>query len=1308
IAITNTGGVVIDSLTIVDTVSPLLQNAITTQPGFPAPAVTSVAGSGSRYVWSAAGLGLAPAGVVTITLDAQLGVVCGAPKGVSNTAYVTARDVVNCAEVRAFANMVGSVVAPPVDGITIVKTQIPASPVTGGPVTYQFLVTNTGASTVTDLVVVDSVSPVITAVTQTTPAGFAAQPVAQSVSGTIYSWVNAAPFLPGTSATFQLDGTVGAVCFETAVSNTGYVAANTTCATLRVASNVKGFVLTAPTMSIAVAKTQTGGNGIGAPIQYQIAITNTGGVVIDSLTIVDTVSPLLQNAITTQPGFPAPAVTSVAGSGSRYVWSAAGLGLAPAGVVTITLDAQLGVVCGAPKGVSNTAYVTARDVVNCAEVRGFSNMVGLVVQPATAGLTVTKTQNPASGSSLATGTPITYTFLVANTGAATLTSLVVTDTLPPEVTQVALTPQGGFGGSGPVNSPSGSLYAWTGAGLNFLPGTSMSFTLSGVVGEMCTAKGVTNTAYAAATTDCAMVTGATAPVQFTGQPYAVGVSIVKNQILPLTPTVSSGVPVRYQIVVTNTGAATLTDLIVVDTLQVELEAVTATAPGLLGLPTNLAGGGTRWVWSGTGLVFLPNATLTITIDAKTGFVAGLKNVSNTAFVAATNGCGLAVATAQTTPATGFDITPASPSLAVRKFQVPASGGPAMNRGNDILYRIVVVNTSGVTLDNITVTDTVAPEVTLQATEQDNSLFSVTATSVASGTRYEWRNVFAGGLTFGPGQTFSFTVTGKIGHVCAPTTRDNYAVAEGSSLGVTAPTALSAPVRFVTNPVVPSVLVTHTVSPLLPASGGPMNYAIAVTNTGAETLSNLELTDTLPPVAKFTATQTGGDVVPAIVGSLYDWTLGALKPGETRTFFVSGIASDCFSGVVANTAMLTGDTPCTARITQQATASVLLQAPSPNLVVWKDFFPDDPTRTTHTKVPQMGMPIYWKLIVKNTGGKPAENVVIVDTLPSVDAAIERIEIPVNGWPKNAGYPQTAAVLADTGATTTVFYTVTGSGGLMLAVIGGPGFTIQPGESVTLYVDMTPYMSDVGAKYVSNVAFADATNPCSGSRQASQAFTAGFALVGKVTLTVKIFNAAGEIVRSFDPILVGRSPTLMSYSYTGGPACGTNWAVSATLAFSPDGDCFNDYVKLVFPELLMADGMPFDLITWDGKSDQGIDVPNGVYIIDVQSVDIQSGAPVSIRMSIVVAARHTQVVARIYNSAGELIAVLPTAGLSQPVDSIKIDWVAPDGVRTPLPFKPDLAGVAQAQVHLFDAKGNEIGVLPWAGRTCDTADKTCATA
>ncbi|MEK7475650.1 MAG: kelch repeat-containing protein [Candidatus Coatesbacteria bacterium] len=505
IVVANIGAATITDLLIADSIAPVIMSATTDEPsGFPAPLVSSVAGTGSLFVWSASGLTFAPGQIFTFTITGGVGDVCGST-AVSNTAFVIA--MTSCSATALASQAAGMVVAPLVVGLTIVKMQTPASPVVGGPVQYQILVTNTGSATVESIVVVDTLSPMITGVVVSSPAGFSAQPVAQSSSGTIYSWANAVPFAPGSAATFQLDGTLGTVCFQATVSNTAYLATVASCTATVLGSNVTGFTLALPVMSASVMKTQTGGGGVGAPVEYMIHVTNTGGVVIDGLTIVDTLSPVLSNAVTAQPPpFAAPVVTSAAGSGTRYVWSAAGVNLAPAQTLTITVTGEMGYVC-ATTAVSGAAYMTVRDAGACGEMRGFSNAVGNVVEPPGSAISVVNTQVGGGPS----GSGVIYTIVVTNTGAATIDRLTVVDTVSPILVNGMTAQPAGFGPPTVAGTGSGTRYVWSSVGLAFLPGAQLSFTVTGNVGAVCASTSVSNTGYAVAGSACA-TSGSFAPV----------------------------------------------------------------------------------------------------------------------------------------------------------------------------------------------------------------------------------------------------------------------------------------------------------------------------------------------------------------------------------------------------------------------------------------------------------------------------------------------------------------------------------------------------------------------------------------------------------------------------------------------------------------------------------------------------------------------------------------------------------------------------------------------------------------------------
>ncbi|MEK7474001.1 MAG: hypothetical protein AAB152_00065 [Candidatus Coatesbacteria bacterium] len=505
IRVTNTSSTVISDLTVVDTLpAPFVFGSQTSSPGLTWNASTTLP------AWTGSGLSIGPGQTATVTITGTASSCVTATA--SNTAYAVAAN--SYGDDRKSAAVSFAVTAP-VLGLTIVKTQTGGSGV-GAPVGYQIVVTNTGTATIMNLVLVDTVSPVVTGVIQTTPGGFTAQAVSQSLSGSVYSWINTTPLLPGTAATFQLDGTVGAVCAGGIVSNTAYLTAATACTATKLASSASAFVLTAPILAITVVKTRTPAvPAIGFAVGYEIVVTNTGSATVDDVTVVDTVSPVVTGIVTTQPGgFAAPVVTSLAGTGTRYVWSGTGLGLAPGGTLTFRADGVAGSVCTATI-IRNTAFGSAAG--GCATARVLSAADSFTLSGNTPVLSAVLQAAPTEPAS---GEPVRYTFVVTNTGGGTATTLTVVDTLPAGVTFTGQSASAGLTWNG-----SGAVPAWTGP-VNLAPGQSITITVDAMTSS--TFKGiVTNTVWAFAVGGCgATETGVAASFTLT-PPVDLGGKLVK-------------------------------------------------------------------------------------------------------------------------------------------------------------------------------------------------------------------------------------------------------------------------------------------------------------------------------------------------------------------------------------------------------------------------------------------------------------------------------------------------------------------------------------------------------------------------------------------------------------------------------------------------------------------------------------------------------------------------------------------------------------------------------------------------------------
>ncbi|MEK7767338.1 MAG: hypothetical protein AAB368_13995, partial [bacterium] len=557
------------------------------------------------------------------------------------------------------------------------------------------------------------------------------------------------------------------------------------------------------------------------------------------------------------------------------------------GSYTFTITGQAGPVCVAAT-VSNTAWISVSD--GCSTSVLTTNHTDLTVAPPPMALNLTKTRVLPAGPVANPGEPFLYRIVVTNTGAATLTSLVVSDTIPPTCSAYLLVTQAdgpaGFTAAPLAYGPSGTVYAWDAAALVMSPGTSYTFTIAGTVREPCMTIPASNTAYVAGGTACG-ATELAATTGFTiGAPvFAVAGSAAQSPAAPIP-----GAAVTYRITVENTGTATLSSLAVTETISPLLVDVVSDGPAAYGFGspavTSLAPSGTRYVWSGTGVP--PGAVLTFTITGLVSATCAPVTVSNTPLVDAAWGC---TATAFAAASLDFTTTPAGVAYTVARIQTPASR--SLVPGPPVTYAIVVANTGSATLTAVTVTDTVAPQLVDQTADQPFDFSAPVVSDVPlTGTRYAWSGT---GLAFGPGRTYTFTITGRVGAVCpqADVTATAFVTVASTCAASATPSNATS---FTALPVTAGLAVALQQLPAGPGIGETVQYRIVVTNGGTATLDTLTVTDTVSPLIlngdSSVAPIAFGALVMASIpgtGTRYEWVAAGLgmAPGTTFTFTITG-------------------------------------------------------------------------------------------------------------------------------------------------------------------------------------------------------------------------------------------------------------------------------------------------------------------------------------------------------------------------------------------------------------------------------------
>lgn len=161
----------------------------------------------------------------------------------------------------------------------------------------------------------------------------------------------------------------------------------------------------------------------GALVTYTMRLTNTTGVVLQNLTLLDRLPAGLQSAGATYSGSGMTnPITTLTGDSVQFTASA----LSPGGNIELILPAQLDFGLSNGVMVTNTVFLTA------------TTTGGSLYQKAMAPITVNNpnpaadfaVQKVASSSSVAAGAPLTYTIRITNVGSTAIQNLVLSDPLP--------------------------------------------------------------------------------------------------------------------------------------------------------------------------------------------------------------------------------------------------------------------------------------------------------------------------------------------------------------------------------------------------------------------------------------------------------------------------------------------------------------------------------------------------------------------------------------------------------------------------------------------------------------------------------------------------------------------------------------------------------------------------------------------------------------------------------------------------------------------------------------------------------------
>lgn len=396
---------------------------------------------------------------------------------------------------------------------------------------------------------------------------------------------------------------------------------------------------------------------------------------------------------------------------------------------------------------------------------------------------------------------------------------------------------------------------------------------------------------------------------------------VAKSASPSTVT-AAGQTVTYSFVVTNTGAATLTDVAVDDTLTPPAApALNVTCP-----PGPLAAGDAKTC---TAEYTVTQADMDKGRIDNSATASGLRPGATEPVVSE--------------PSAAVVIADADAAITVTKSARPTTVAAP---GEEVTYTFLVENTGNVTLTGVGVDDTLAPPA--------GPALSVTCPKT----------------TLAPDETMTCTAAytatqADFDHG----TIENSATAHGTP--PTGPVETSPPsTATVTTTQDADLAITKTASAaVVEKVGDVVTYTLTVTNTGTVTLTDVEVTDQFAAPAD----PAGAALACTIGGTAVSLPIASLAPGDraTCTIDYTVTKADLDHGVIVNTGSTTGTPPGGLTLPSTTTPPVSVTVSAPGIAIEK--------RADRTQVTKAGQVVNYRFVVTNTGNVPLSDVRADDQL-----------------------------------------------------------------------------------------------------------------------------------------------------------------------------------------------------------------------------------------------------------------------------------------------------------------------------------------
>jgi gliding motility-associated-like protein/uncharacterized repeat protein (TIGR01451 family) len=846
VVVENTGPSDATGVLISDLVSPSIQNVSWSVTATGAAVITSDATGNGNAVQVQ---GRAPAGSGFVVLIN--GTINPASTGVlQNMAMVRAdgQDTVYSEPIQT------TVTSVPV--LRIVKTA-PAAMSAGSVITYHLQIENDGLSDAKNIQVTDTLPLPITRISWLTSlSGSAIISDGATGNGRYVNLIGTIPAGAGNKISVVITGTIDS-SYTGVLTNTGYVKYS---GSIAAASQAATAVSLSP--FVQILKTGPASLPAGQAILYTVRITNAGPSIAGNVVITDTLPPQVINAGWTAVASGNAAIISGGSGSGNIIHLRANIPASADDEIVVTVA---GIVSGSYQGIlTNTAYATDEQ----ATVR--SSSVATSIFKST-DLSIVKS----GPGDIIAGSTIVYTLSAANAGPSDGQNVLITDTLPAQISNITWTAAGA--GVGLINlgaTGSGNILSVTG---NIPAGNGIIVTITGIVDAGYTGT-LTNTGYISAAGISAIASEPVA-TSVTVQP---SVNIVKSG----PSTIAAGELITYILKAVNDGPSHAQNVVITDTLPAHISNAVWTATGSGGAVIGTGNAGTGNMISVTG---------NIPAGADHAITLNIHGTVNTTYTGLLSNTAYVVADQQSKTASPPVITLVKNEA---QLHINKSGPASLSAGSAIVYRIEVTNTGPSDAPGIHISDLVPAQIT-----------GVSWTTAASGTA-----VINSGAT-GTGNTIQInadipgkgtdvviiTVSGVV-NTAASGTISNTATATYGGITVTSgavTTAISRVANLVMEKSGPSAIVAgqNIVYTVLVGNAGPSDAGIiTISDLVPATIQNVTWTAVAAGSASISGTSSGtGNAITVN---------GTIPAGDGNTILVTidgKVDPSAVAGALVNTA-----------------------------------------------------------------------------------------------------------------------------------------------------------------------------------------------------------------------------------------------------------------------------------------------------------------------------------------------------------------------------------------------------------------------